>query len=62
MGRKNHVLIPKLFRDIYGMKEVEEIAIESREEGPSFKVETIKRRDYTNYSGAVTVILAFKAN
>ncbi|MHB8565702.1 MAG: AbrB/MazE/SpoVT family DNA-binding domain-containing protein [Nitrososphaerales archaeon] len=33
VGEKGQVLIPKLFRDKYGMRKGEEIAMEPREEG-----------------------------
>lgn len=33
VGEKGQVLIPKLFRDKYGIREGEEIAMEPREEG-----------------------------
>jgi AbrB family looped-hinge helix DNA binding protein len=33
VGEKGQVLIPKLFREKYGIKEGEEIAMEPREEG-----------------------------
>jgi AbrB family looped-hinge helix DNA binding protein len=33
VGKKGQVLIPKLFRDRYGIREGEEIAMEPREEG-----------------------------
>lgn len=33
VGEKGQVLIPKLFRDRYGIREGEEIAMEPREEG-----------------------------
>ena len=33
VGEKGQILIPKLFRDKYGIREGEEIAMEPREEG-----------------------------
>jgi AbrB family looped-hinge helix DNA binding protein len=33
VGEKGQVLIPKLFRDKYGIREGEEVAMEPREEG-----------------------------
>jgi AbrB family looped-hinge helix DNA binding protein len=33
VGEKGQVLIPKLFRDKYGIREGQEVAVEAREEG-----------------------------
>ncbi|MGI0086201.1 MAG: AbrB/MazE/SpoVT family DNA-binding domain-containing protein [Nitrososphaerales archaeon] len=33
MGQKGQILIPKIFREEYGIREGEEIAMEPREEG-----------------------------
>lgn len=54
VGEKGQVLIPKLFRDKYGIREGEEIAMEPRDEGillksrPSKEEALLSLREHTS--------------